>query len=77
MNLNFRTWAAYGGFLPLTSAVFRENCRTRALESAADHLRSGAVTMASDFGRQSALEGLRLGASQAFQIQAALDLYIT
>lgn len=75
INLNFRTWAGYGPFLPLLWHAVRPNVETRAFEDAADHLRAEAVQIAERLGRVGATAHVRLGESQAYQVQAALRLY--
>lgn len=39
VNLNFRTWAAYGDFLPFLWDAISPNSQTKAFGSAADQLR--------------------------------------
>ncbi|CAN5525185.1 hypothetical protein BH20VER1_BH20VER1_11090 [soil metagenome] len=75
VNLNFRTWAMFEKFLPAMWDAMRPNLETRAFESGADRVRSEAVTAASQMPRLNALETVRLGESQRYQVQAALDLY--
>lgn len=75
VNLNFRTWAAYGKFLPAMWDAVRPNAETRAFENAADQVRMRAVLAADKLGRLGVPAAVRLGDSQAFQIRAALDLY--
>ncbi|TWT51559.1 halocarboxylic acid dehydrogenase DehI family protein [Allorhodopirellula solitaria] len=75
VNLNFRTWAAYGEFLPLVWDVMRPNVETWAFESAADRLRSDAVRSVAELGPPAVRSHVSLGESQSFQIRAALDLY--
>lgn len=75
VNLNLRTWAAFGGFLPAMWDAVRPNAETRAFEEAADRLRAQAVAAAEGLGRLDAINRLRLGDSQRYQIRAALDLY--
>lgn len=75
INLNFRTWAGYRSFLPLLWHAVRPNVETRAFEDAADHVRAEAVQIAQRLGRVGASAHVRLGPSQAYQIQAALRLY--
>lgn len=73
VNLNFRTWAGYGRFLPLMWDVLRPNRETRAFEDAADKIRAEAAAAASGFPPAGAT-GV-LGESQSWQSRAALDLY--
>lgn len=75
VNLNFRTWAAFGDFLPLVWDAMRANAETRAFESAADQLRADAARAAAKLGPLEARSRVSLGESQSFQIHAALDLY--
>src|ERR671911_655899 len=75
VNLNFRTWAGYEKFLPLMWDAMRPVAETRAFEDAADQLRARAVAAAEGVGALGVAERVRLGESQKYQIQAALDLY--
>lgn len=75
VNLNFRTWATFERFLPAMWDVLCPNLQTRDFENAADRVRSNAVAAAAGLPQLDALAGLRLGESQRYQIQAALDLY--
>lgn len=74
VNLNFRTWAGFGKFLPLMWDSIRPNIETLAFEEAADRLRAEAIEHAAKFG-ESAPSHKNLGPSQTYQIQKALDLY--
>jgi hypothetical protein len=75
VNLNFRTWAGYEKFLPLMWDAMWPVAETRAFEDAADRVRAEAVLAAQGLGHLSVAEHVRLGESQRYQIQAALDLY--
>ncbi|MCA1577104.1 MAG: halocarboxylic acid dehydrogenase DehI family protein [Acidobacteria bacterium] len=75
VNLNFRTWASYEKFLPLMWDAMRPVVETRAFEDAADELRAQAVVAAEGLGALDVADRVRLGESQKYQIQAALDLY--
>jgi len=75
VNLNFRTWAGYGQFLPAMWDAARPNAETRAFEEGADRLREQAARAAASLGRLNAASGLTLGKSQGYHIRAALDLY--
>lgn len=75
VNLNFRTWAGYGDFLPVMWDAIRPTAETRAFEEAADQLRAEAADAASTLGRLDALDGARLGESQRWHIERSLDLY--
>lgn len=43
VNLNFRTWAGYGKFLPAMWDAIRPNLETRIFEGGADQIRAAAV----------------------------------
>lgn len=75
VNLNFRTWAGYGTFLPTTWDAIRPNLETRIFEDAADQIRAEAVRAAHRLGGEQLGKQLPLGQSQSYQIQKALDLY--
>lgn len=75
VNLNFRTWAHFGKFLPAMWDAFRPNAETRAFENAADEVRRRAVRLADQLPRLNAVGSLQLGESRSWQIQRALDLY--
>lgn len=75
VNLNFRTWAAYGNFLPLAWEAVRDSAQTSAFEQAADEIRAEAVRAAAGLGRLDAHRELTLGESQRFHIRGILDLY--
>jgi hypothetical protein len=75
INLNFRTWAGYGQFLPVMWDAIRANLDTRIFEDAADQVRAEAVRMAAQLGRVDVGSRLSLGESQSYQIEKALDLY--
>lgn len=75
INLNFRTWAGYGDFLPLMWDAFRPNAETRAFESAADQVRAEAVELAESIGALNVRAAAAPGDSQAYHIRATLDLY--
>jgi hypothetical protein len=75
VNLNFRTWAGYGGFLPLMWDAIRPNAETRVFEDAADRIRAEAVEKAAALGKLNANTRVTLGESQIYQIKKALDLY--
>jgi len=75
VNMNFRTWAGHEKFLPEMWTAVRPNTETRAFETAADRIRAESARGAQALGKLGAAQSLRLGESQAFQIQAALDLY--
>jgi hypothetical protein len=75
INLNFRTWAGYGQFLPVMWDAIRANLETRIFEDAADQIRAKAVRMAAQLGRVDVGSRLSLGESQSYQIKKALDLY--
>lgn len=75
INLIFRIWAGQKNFLPELWRSFRPNAETRAFEEMADRLRADSVRAAAAVGRLQAAESAPLGDSQAFQLDAALDLY--
>lgn len=75
VNLNFRTWATFGEFLPEMWEAFRANAGTRGFDEAANRLRAEAASAASGFGPPAIRKQVTLGESQAYQIGAALDLY--
>lgn len=75
INLNFRTWAAHGGFLPIMWDSLRDNLETRPFETAADEIRAEAVRMAGELGPIDAASAVPLGQSQSYHILSALDLY--
>lgn len=75
VNLVFRRWAAIPDALPAVWEALRPIAETRALEDAADALRAEAVEAVSDLPRPGAAAAVALGPSQAFQLDAALDLY--
>lgn len=75
VNLNFRTWAGYGDFLPSLWDAMRPNLETRDFESASDRVRSQAAAEAEFWGRSKAGAQAQLGESQMFHVRAALDLY--
>jgi hypothetical protein len=75
VNLNFRTWAGYGEFLPLLWDAFKPNVETRAYENAADALRADTVRIAGTLGKVDIKRKVSLGESQSYQIQKAIDLY--
>jgi hypothetical protein len=75
VNLNFRTWAALGHFLPLIWDVLRPSVETIAFESSADQLRADAAHVAERLGPLNIATEVALGESQFYQIRAALDLY--
>lgn len=75
VNLNFRTWADFGRFLPAMWDDFRPNAETRAFENGADEIRRRAVHLASHLPRLAARNELQLGESRSWQIQRALELY--
>ncbi len=75
INLNFRTWAAFGRSFPLLWEAIRENAGTYAFEDAADRLRADAVRGALQLPAARATTAVALGPSQHYQIGAALALY--
>ncbi len=75
VNLVFRRWAAIPGALPALWEALRSVAATRAFEDAADALRADAVDLARDLPPPGAAPQVPLGPSQAFQLDAALDLY--
>lgn len=75
VNLNFRTWAGYGNFLPVVWDAIRPHAETRPFENAADQVRTQAASAAETLGRLNAAADVQLGESQVRQIRAALDLY--
>lgn len=75
VNLNFRTWAGYGQFLPVMWDAIRANLETRIFEDAADQVRAEAVGLAGRLGRLDIRSRLSLGESQSYQVLKALDLY--
>lgn len=75
VNLIFRKWAAQQGLLPLIWPAMQPIAQLAAFEAAADQLRSDAVRLAGEVGRLDAASATRLGESQAFQVQRALELY--
>ena len=75
VNLNFRTWAAYGGVLPVLWDAIRPNAEARAFEEASDRVRASAAEAAAALGRLGVRDHVQLGESQEYQIRGALDLY--
>ncbi len=75
VNLNFRTWAGYEKFFPVMWDATRPMVETQAFEEASDRVRAEAVRAAENLGRLDATKSVRLGESQVYQIQSALDLY--
>ncbi len=75
VNLNFRTWAGYRKFFTALWDEMRPNVETRYFEDASDRIRAESVATAREFGPLNARARVRLGESQAWQIQAALMLY--
>lgn len=75
VNLNFRTWAGYDGFLPLAWEAVSSNAATYAFETLADGLRAEAARHAEQFGPLEVRAIAQLGESQAYHVQHALDLY--
>jgi hypothetical protein len=73
--LTFNTWAAFGKSFPLLWTALRDNAGTYAFEQAADDLRAEAVRGALQLPRIDATAAVPLGASQLYQIGAALALY--
>lgn len=77
VNLVFRTWAGFERFFPVLWRALRPNAETRAFESAGELVRQRAVMAAQALGPLASyvLEGVRLGQSQRFQLERALELY--
>lgn len=74
VNLNFRSWAAFDGFLPAVWESLAADAGTREFEEAADQLRSSAVKAVGSFAHDAAPAPVP-GESRNFQIDAALRLY--
>lgn len=75
VNLNFRTWAAYGDFLPLMWDALRPNLETLHFQQTADRVREAAAGAAQPFVPLAARRAADLGESQAYHVLASLDLY--
>ncbi|HNP59657.1 MAG TPA: halocarboxylic acid dehydrogenase DehI family protein [Nitrospirales bacterium] len=75
VNLNFRTWAAYPTFFPVLWESIRPVAETRVFEDSSDQLRALAARLAEKLPRLEVASSVRLGESQVFHIQAALELY--
>ncbi|QDT16661.1 halocarboxylic acid dehydrogenase DehI family protein [Alienimonas californiensis] len=75
VNLLFRTWAGYEGFLPVAWDALRPNLETRAFEDAADAVRTAAVRAATPLGPLGARGACGLGESQGWQLSRSLALY--
>lgn len=75
VNLNFRTWAAFGKFLPAVWDQLRPNVDTDLFEHLADQVRAEALQAAESFGPPQAGTYGELGESRAYQVRAALELY--
>jgi len=74
VNLNFRTLASFGKFLPAAWDSMRANVESAAFDDGAGRVRSAAPNLA---GRMqfAAIPTEELGESRAYQIRAALELY--
>lgn len=75
INLIFRVWASYDRALPTIWNAVRPLVEMRTFEAAADDLRVAAVQAATRLGAADARSAVRIGKSQAYQIQQALQLY--
>ncbi len=75
VNLIFRTWARNEKFLVALWETLRPNAGSRTCEVASDAVRAEAVMAAEQLGRLNVRQNVRLGESQTYHIQAALDLY--
>jgi hypothetical protein len=75
VNLIFRQLANYPDFLQKVWNILKPGLVTQEFEAMADVIRNEAVELASLLSRDNALPESQLGESQAYQIQAALDLY--
>ena len=75
VNLLFRVWAGYKNFLPEVWRAFRPNAETRVFEDMAAGVRVRGAELAWALGPLRAAEAAPLGQSQAYQLDAALDLY--
>lgn len=75
VNLNFRTWAAFGDFLPAVWNALRPNLESQFFEESADQIRADAVNSAAALGRLNAVAAVSLGESQQWQLRRSLDLY--
>ena len=75
VNLNFRTWADFEDFFPAMWDAMRPLAETRTFETASDNVRAKAARLAESLGGLNAASGVLVGESEAYQIQAALDLY--
>jgi hypothetical protein len=72
----FRLWAAFGRSFPLIWDALRPNLETRPFEDAADKLRGMTVRIAAHLGPATGVRArVWLGQSQAYQLEAALELY--
>jgi len=75
VNLNFRTWATFGDFLPLIWDTLRPSIETMAFEAAADRVREEAAEHAESLGPLDVPAQEVLGESQLYQLRGSLDLY--
>jgi hypothetical protein len=75
LEVTARTWAGFERFAVAMWEAMRPNAETRAFEDAADAARARAVDVAEGMGRLGAWEAVRLGESQRFQLQGALELH--
>ncbi|MHA3770819.1 alpha/beta fold hydrolase [Verrucomicrobiota bacterium sgz303538] len=76
VNLNFRTWASYGNWLPTVWYAMRPNAESRAFEHAADLVRADAMRLAENLGPLGAAAAMtRFGESREWQLMKAIELY--
>lgn len=75
INLNFRTWAGFDKFFPVMWDQMRPVVETRQFEEAADQVRARSVDLVETLGRIDAKNKIKIGESQKYQIEKALELY--
>ncbi|QEG41686.1 halocarboxylic acid dehydrogenase DehI family protein [Roseimaritima ulvae] len=75
VNLVFRTWAGHKNLLPVLWDSLRPNCETQIFESLADEIRHQAAEAALSLPPIHPTAAAKLGESQLFQLNKALQLY--
>src|SRR5690242_6999990 len=69
VNLNFRTWAGYGNWLPSMWDAMGPNAGSRAFEHAADLVRADALRLAENLGPLGAAAAMsHFGQSREWQL---------
>ncbi len=75
INLNFRTWAGFDKFFPMMWDRMRPIVETRQFEDVADKVRTRSVDLAETLEKIDAKNKIKIGESQKYQIEKALELY--